>query len=81
LKSAGFSDVSVVAVDHVSKAGSNRDPAIAYCQGTPLRNEIEARSPSGLQQATNRAAAALATKFGEGPVEGRIRAFVVTAQR
>ena len=36
----------------ISRAASPRDPAIAYCQGTPLRNEIEARDPSGLEAAT-----------------------------
>jgi SAM-dependent methyltransferase len=54
-------------------------PAIAYCQGTPLRTEIEARDASRLQDATRRAADALAHRFGSGAIEGRIRAFVVTA--
>ena len=34
LNAAGFSDLSVDAVDHRSKASSPHDPAIAYCQGT-----------------------------------------------
>jgi len=78
---AGFSEVSVDPVDARSKAGSARDPAIAYCQGTPLRNEIEARDASGLQAATELAARAIAKRFGDGPVDGRIRAFVITAYR
>ena len=81
LKAAGFADISVDAVDARSKAPSPRDPAIAYCQGTPLRNEIEARDASRLQDATNRAADALAHRFGTGAVDGRIRAFVITATR
>ena len=36
LNAAGFADISVDAVDERSKASSPRDPAIAYCQGTPL---------------------------------------------
>jgi ubiquinone/menaquinone biosynthesis C-methylase UbiE len=79
LGAAGFSDISVEAVDHRSKAASPRDPAIAYCQGTPLRNEIEARG--NLEEATNRAAEAVAQRFGNGAVDGRIRAFVITAMR
>ncbi len=55
------------------------EPAIAYCQGTPLRNEIESRAPSRLDEATKRAADALARRFGNGAVDGRIRALVITA--
>jgi ubiquinone/menaquinone biosynthesis C-methylase UbiE len=79
LNAAGFSDISVDAIDEKSKAASPRDPAVAYCQGTPLRNEIEARDASSLEHATAQAAAALARRFGSGPIEGRIRAFVITA--
>ena len=81
LGAAGFTDVSIDAVDHRSKAASPRDPAIAYCQGTPLRNEIEARDASRLSEATDRAAEAMAQRFGRGAVDGRIRALVITALR
>jgi len=81
LNAAGFMKVSIDAVDRRSKAASPSDPAIAYCQGTPLRNEIEARGASRLQEATKQAAEALARRFGNGAVEGRIRAFVITAIR
>ncbi len=81
LNAAGFADVSIDAVDARSKALSPYDPAIAYCQGTPLRNEIEARDASRLQDATKQAAEALAHRFGDGGVDGRIRAFVITARR
>jgi ubiquinone/menaquinone biosynthesis C-methylase UbiE len=81
LSAAGFADVSVDAVDARSKAPSARDPAIAFCQGTPLRNEIEARDASRMEEATTKAAEALARKFGDGAVDGRIRAFVITASR
>jgi hypothetical protein len=65
----------------VSKAASPRDPAVAYCQGTPLRNEIEVRDASRLAEATDAATDALARRFGTGPIEGRIRAHVITAAR
>lgn len=79
LKAAGFTNVSFDAVDARSKASSPRDPAIAYCQGTPLRSEIEARGAPGLEEATNKAADAMARKFGTGAVDGRIRALVISA--
>jgi ubiquinone/menaquinone biosynthesis C-methylase UbiE len=78
---AGFSDVAVETVAARSKASSPRDPAVAYCQGTPLRNEIEARDPSQLESATAKAAAAIERRFGSGPVDGRIQAHVITAIR
>lgn len=79
LSGAGFASISVETLDGVSRAPSPRDAAIAYCQGTPLRNEIEGRDPSRLEEATHEAAGALARRFGPGPIEGRIRAHVVAA--
>jgi ubiquinone/menaquinone biosynthesis C-methylase UbiE len=79
LKAAGFTDVSIDAVDHVSKADSPREAAVGLCQGTPLRNEIEARDAARLEEATDRAAEALAKRFGNGPIQGRIRALVIAA--
>ncbi|MGB0087020.1 MAG: methyltransferase domain-containing protein [Rhodomicrobiaceae bacterium] len=80
LKAAGFTTISIDPVDRRSTARSPRDPAIAYCQGTPLRNEIEARDASRLEEATNCAAEALARRFGQGAIDGRIRGFVITAR-
>jgi SAM-dependent methyltransferase len=73
--------ISVVTVDARSRAPSCRIPAIAYCQGTPLRNEIEARDPLRLGEATDVAAAALARRFGTGHVDGKIQAHIVTVGR
>ncbi|MGZ5033871.1 MAG: hypothetical protein ACXWAC_11795 [Usitatibacter sp.] len=63
-----------------SRAASPRDPAIAYCQGTPLRNEIEARDASRLGAATDIATQAIARRFGAGAVDGKIQAHVVTIE-
>ena len=63
-----------------SRAPSPRVPAVAYCQGTPLRNEIEARGPSRLGEATDVAAKAIAERFGSGSVDGKIQAHVVTVE-
>lgn len=64
-----------------SRADSPHIPAVAYCQGTPLRNEIEARAVSRLAEVTDIAAAALARRFGEGAVDGKIQAHVLTIER
>jgi SAM-dependent methyltransferase len=64
-----------------SRAGSPRVPAIGYCQGTPLRNELEERDPTRLQHFTDIAAQALERRFGAGPVDGKIQAHVVSVDR
>lgn len=63
-----------------SRATSARVPAIAYCQGTPLRNEIETRDASRLAEATDIAQEAIAMRFGRGAVDGKIQAHVVTIE-
>ncbi len=81
LTAAGFTDIVIETVDHRSKAASPRDPAIAYCQGTPLRSEIETRDAARLEEATQAVTEAISRRFGKGPVDGLIRAHVVTAGR
>jgi SAM-dependent methyltransferase len=81
LRNGGF--VTATSVDTVavrSIAGSARIPALAYCQGTPLRNEIEARDKSLLGRATDVAENAIAQRFGSGRVEGKIQAHIVAAE-
>jgi SAM-dependent methyltransferase len=63
-----------------SKAKSAEVPAIAYCQGTPLRSEIEALDPLALGEATDIAAEAIARKFGREEVDGKIQAHIVTVE-
>ena len=63
-----------------SRAASAQVVAVAYCQGTPLRNEIEARDAAGLLQgATTQSSQALAARFGPGAIEGGIQAHIVAA--
>ncbi len=82
LANAGFSaSPRTEAIDARSRATSCRVPAIAYCQGTPLRNEIESRDASRLGEATDIAAEAIAQRFGRGPVDGKIRGYVFTVER
>ena len=78
---AGFASIDADTLTAISTAPSARDVAMAYCQGTPLRTEIEARDRSRLEDATQRSADALARKFGSGAIEGRIQAHVITASR
>jgi len=81
LTAAGFTEISIDTIEKGSKAATPKDAAIAYCHGTPLRNEIEARDSSGLDRATEAATEALVRRFGSGPVEGRIQAHTISARR
>ena len=81
LAAGGFTQLPRMAtVAARSRAESARIPALAYCQGTPLRNEIEARDATRLAEATDAAAAAIARQFGAYAVDGRIQAHVVTVE-
>lgn len=76
---AGFKAPRVDTVALRAYASMPSLPAIGFCQGSPLRAEIEARDPRGLRAATDAATAALASKFGAANIEGKIQAHVVTA--
>ncbi|WP_375709870.1 class I SAM-dependent methyltransferase [Bradyrhizobium sp. Ce-3] len=79
LTAAGFRDIAIELVTKRSPAASARDAAIAYCQGTPTRGEIEAQGQPSLEAATERVAEALARRFGNGPIDGKIQALVISA--
>ena len=79
LNQAGYTEIAINTLEETSTAPSPRDVAVAYCQGTPLRNEIESRDASRLDEVTDRAAEAIAARFGSGTVSGRICGHVVTA--
>lgn len=81
LREAGFTRIAIETVAKRSQAASSRDPAIGFCQGTPLRNEIEARSSNALERVTDAAADAIAARFGRGPIDAKIQAHVITASR
>ncbi len=90
----GYSDRSLIAADLAaagftaapnietiaarSRAASPSVAAIAYCQGTPLRGEIEARAGASLVDATTACTAAIAARFGNGPVDTKIQALIVS---
>jgi SAM-dependent methyltransferase len=82
LASGGFAQAAQIdTVVARSRAASAREPAIAYCQGTPLRSEIVARDESRLDEATYVATTAIAQRFGRGTVDGKIQAHIVTIER
>lgn len=79
LEAAGFSRVVIETRAEQSRASSPRIPAVAYCQGTVLRSEIEARDSGKLEAATDIAASAIARRHGSGEVAAKIQAHVIVA--
>ncbi|GGX94749.1 methyltransferase domain-containing protein [Massilia dura] len=77
LAAAGFAsppDIETVTLQ--GRAASAADVAAGFCQGTPLRNEIEARAGDPVTAAVV-AAAHLERRFGKGPIRGAMRAHVI----
>jgi ubiquinone/menaquinone biosynthesis C-methylase UbiE len=81
LQRAGFADVHSETLEKVSHATSALEAATALCQGTPLRNQIEARGAGMLQRVTDKAAELIDHRHGPGPVSGKMQAHVIVATR
>lgn len=80
LSAAGFPDqVTAEALEFRSHASTAELVAIAYCQGTPMRNEIEQRDATRLDEATQHATRRLTERFGSENLDSKIRGFVLTA--
>ncbi|NHA01946.1 methyltransferase domain-containing protein [Nocardioides sp. W3-2-3] len=80
LVEAGLTAIDVEEVDGTSRS-TTADAAIAYCQGTPLRGEIERCPGLTVERATAIAGAGLAARYGEGSFEAPMRWLQVTARR
>jgi len=81
LREAGFAEVEMETVPADGRAPSAADPAKGFCQGSPLRLEIEARAPQRLEEVTARSAEAIARAFGHENIVGKLQAHVVVARR
>lgn len=78
LARGGWTSVAdIVTMPARSRAASARIAAVAYCHGTPLRNEIEARDAGALAAATDAAEQAIAARFGAGAVDGKMQAHII----
>jgi ubiquinone/menaquinone biosynthesis C-methylase UbiE len=82
VRAGGFdAPVLTTSVERVSWAATPVDAAAAFCAGTPLRNEIEARGADALGRAITASAQELAQRFGTTDLQGRISAHFVEAVR
>lgn len=81
VRAAGFNRVEIHTLARESRAETPSLPAVAYCQGTPLRNELEARKDMTLEEITQYAAHDIEKRFGSGPVSGKIQGHIIVAQK
>jgi SAM-dependent methyltransferase len=81
LAAGGFeANPEIVTLPKTSRARSAHEAALAFCQGSPLRGEIEARG-GRLEEVAGAAAVAIARKFGDGPIAAPMQAHVVTVTK
>lgn len=79
LREAGFTDIAIRHVDGISRTDA-RSGAVAICEGTPLRGEIERHPTMTLERATELAAGALHQRFGAGVFEAPMRWVEIVAR-
>lgn len=80
LTDAGFTNIEYETLDTESSAPSPRHVAIALCQGTPQRIEIEEWDAALLDQVTDRVERKIASTHGDGPVTAPIKGHIITAK-
>jgi SAM-dependent methyltransferase len=81
LAAAGFELITAEDVIQSAHSGSPREAAISQCHGGIVRAAIDAQMPYRLDEITEAATAAIAVRFGSGPVESPLHAILFTAAR
>jgi len=82
LSAGGFlAHAQLTTIAERSRADSGNIPAIAFCLGTPLKNEIEARDPTRVATAVDVSTQALVARFGDGGLNSRMQACIVEISR
>ncbi|MBX4940817.1 class I SAM-dependent methyltransferase [Rhizobium binae] len=77
VSSAGFEAVFCDRVKLTSVAATAHHVAAAFCQGSPLRGEIESRAPERMSEIVDEVAQQVASRHGASP-SGGMSAFIVT---
>ena len=81
LRAAGFARIDIVPVEHRARCATARQPAVGIVQGSPQGAQLEAARPGCVPDVTARVEQALIARFGEGPIDAPMRAYVVEARR
>jgi ubiquinone/menaquinone biosynthesis C-methylase UbiE len=81
LREAGFADVTLRVVPHVSERPTPREAAEGLVRGNPTIGDVEGRALVPVEAVVDAVAAALGEAFGESPFRAPMQAVVVTARR
>jgi SAM-dependent methyltransferase len=81
LAAGGFADAAVDTVTLEAGRFTADELAAGFCQGTPLRHEIEQRAAAGLGGTTGAVAEALRERFRAEKIASKIQAHVIAAGR
>jgi SAM-dependent methyltransferase len=82
LGAGGFTSTSTIeTVAFTSHAADARAGAVAFCCGTPLRPDLEARAPGQLDEVVAAVTSVLTARFGAGAIDTKIQALVVSARK
>lgn len=79
LRAAGFVDIEITHVDGTGRTNAH-DAAVAVCEGTPLRGEIEQHPTMTLDRAGRLGEAALRERFGDGEFDAPMRWVEIVAR-
>lgn len=79
VSAAEFRDVRIETVALRSRAVEAMVPARGFCQGSPLRAEIEARAPGAFDDVLAEVRDAVAHRFGPTGIDAPMQALVITA--
>jgi len=81
LTAASFGSITAEKLRERGHSGSAREAAIANCHGGLIRAHIDRHAPDRLDEITGEAAAAIAARFGTGPIDAPLNAILFTADR
>ena len=81
LAAAGFASITAEDVIQLTHSRSPREAAVSQCHGGLVRAAIDALMPDRLDEITEAAAAAIAARFGSGPVDSPLHAILFAAVR
>jgi len=81
LAAAGFASITAEDVIQSTHTRSPREAAVSQCHGGLVRAAIDAQMPDQLDEITEAATAAIAARFGSGPVDSPLHAILFAAVR
>lgn len=79
LSNAGFEQITTEVISKRSQAASARDVIKGYVYGSPVRAEIEAQRPDGIDAIASDVEDVLVARFGESNIDAKMQAVIFSA--